>query len=288
MNTTIKHTVQEKYVVAGGFNTRYLEAGDPSSTPVLLLHDGAWGGASSVTWNNVIPALAEKYWILAPDMLGFGGTDKAVFLDRSPYEPRISHITAFLKVLGVGFPHVVGNSFGGSLALRMLASDQQIPLRSVISVNGSGGPWRTPLALSGLANWNGTEEDIRRITSLLVEDFPFINAHVKERLRWASAPGHYRAVSAVSVPLPEALTAARPADPWPAQMAETETPILLVAGKRDVLLYPEWTFHIQAAVPHTKVEVLDCKHEPNIDRPELLLPVLHAFLSSVDSSTDMP
>lgn len=287
MINTTGHEVQENYMEAGGFTTRYLECGDTQAPPVLLLHDGAWGGASSVTWNNVIPALAQSYRVLAPDLLGFGGTDKAVFLDRSPYEPRIKHLAALVAKLGVsGGLHVIGNSFGGSLALRMLASGTAMPFRSITSINGTGGPWRTSRALSELGHWDGTEQDLTRIIDLLIDDTPLMKGQVQERLKWASAPGHYRAVAAAALPLPQALVTKRPADDWPAQLKGKQAPLLLVSGKRDVLLDPDWTSHLQGVMPHAEVESLDCKHEPNIDRPEVLLPVLLAFLTKVDKKAE--
>lgn len=287
MINTSGHEVQENYTEAGGFTTRYLECGDTQAPPVLLLHDGAWGGASSVTWNHVIPALAQSYRVIAPDLLGFGGTDKAVFLDRSPYEPRINHLAAFVAKLGVsGGLHVIGNSFGGSLALRMLASGTTMPFHSITSINGTGGPWRTPKALSELGHWDGTEQDLRRIIDLLIDNTPLMKGQVQERLKWATTPGHYRAVSAAALPLPQSLVTKRPADDWPAQLQGNQTPMLLVSGKRDVLLDPDWTSHLQGVMPHAEVESLDCKHEPNIDHPEVLLPVLLNFLAKVDDKAE--
>lgn len=271
--------VQEKWMDAGGFRTRFLEAGSPTATPVLLLHDGAWGGASSVTWNKVMPRLSEDYRVLAPDLVGFGGSDKVVYTDRAQYEARIAQVRGFVEALGIVEPvHLVGNSFGGSVALRMLANDHSIPLRSVIAVCGTGGPWRSELAKTELGHWDGTETDLRRVVNLLIDTTEYFEPHVGERMRWAADVGHYRAVMAASTKLPAALVAERPTDEWPAQLAGTTTPVMLVAGKRDVLLDPEWTARLREVVPRARVEVLDCKHAPNIDRPELLLPVLRDFL----------
>lgn len=277
------HAVREHYTIAGGFKTRHLEAGPAGAQSVVLLHDGAWGGSSSATWGNFIPALAENFRVIAIDMLGFGGTDKAVFLDRSPYEPRIAHVAAFLTALGIDTPvHLVGNSFGGSLALRWLADGSPGTIRSVTSINGTGGPWRTPLALAELGRWDGTRQDLRRIVELLTGEFDGIEAQLDDRLRWASEPGHYRAMTAVMVPLPEALVATRPTDNWPRQLSGKQTPTLLVKGSQDVLLEPDWTSHFEEIMPAAEVATLNCRHEPNIDNPQLLLPVLVDFLTRVD------
>ena len=75
-----------------------------------------------------------------------------MFLDRSPYSFRADHIFALLDRLGITQPvHVIGNSFGGSVAIRMLETHSP-RLASVASINGTGGA-RVSLILT--LNWMG-------------------------------------------------------------------------------------------------------------------------------------
>lgn len=276
----------EHYREIAGFRTRYVEAGENDAVPVLLIHDGAWGGSGSTTWGNSIAKLAESHHVFAPDLLGFGGTDKVVYLDRPPYEARIRHLHAFLDEVVPGQAvHVAGSSFGGSTALRMLDAPRADRFLSVTSVNGTGGPWRTPLALRELATWDGTGEDLRRVARLLIdESSPIFDDHLADRLRWASVNGHYRSVMAPAVPVPGTIVTARPEDPWPSQLSGSSVPVLLVAGNDDVLLEPDWTDHFVSVLADVRVERLDCMHEPNIDRPDLLLPVLTRFFREVEDA----
>ena len=65
-------------IVAGGFRTRYLEAGPAQRADVptvLLVHDGAFGADAGVTWSRLIPMLSTRYRVVAPDLLGYGGSD---------------------------------------------------------------------------------------------------------------------------------------------------------------------------------------------------------------------
>jgi len=277
--------VKERWLRCGGYGTRFLEAGDPDAEPLLLIHDGAWGGSASTTWANLIPLLAPYRRVLAPDMLGYGASDKAVFLDRSPYAFRIAHLADFLRVLGISAPiDVVGNSFGGSTALRSLVMPDSFPIRSVVSIAGSGGPWRTPAALGELSRWDGTREDLARVVRFLVDDFPGFEEHLTERLRWASVPGHYKAIQAPTGAVPESL---RPAihDPWPEQLRDVTQPILLVSCTRDQLIEPEWAARVSAVNPTIRVVEIDHPHSPNIDRPDEVARILGDFLGfALDSS----
>jgi pimeloyl-ACP methyl ester carboxylesterase len=275
--------VLERRLVVGPFSTRLLECGDPAAPPLVLLHDGAWGGCSSVSWSGIIARLAERYHVIAPDLLGYGGTDKAVFLDRSPYGFRLDHVAATLDVLGVREPvHVVGTSFGGSLALRSVGPGCRIRVRSVTSISGSGGPWRTQLAHDELADWDGTATDMARITRLMIDEGPDFDAHVRLRVRWASCPGHGPALRAPRLRAPAGVPAAVRDDDWLGDLDRSAVPTLLVHGSQDVLLEPYWTARIAEAVPGCRIHELDCKHSPNIDRVEPLLAALVPFLSSTD------
>ncbi|MBC2637757.1 MULTISPECIES: alpha/beta fold hydrolase [unclassified Rhodococcus (in: high G+C Gram-positive bacteria)] len=281
-----------KFERVGSFRTRYYDFGVADAPVLVLLHDGAWGGSASVTWERIAAPLAERYRVIAPDLLGFGATDKAVFLGESPYDFRIRHVFDLLRHLGVTSAiHLIGNSFGGSLALRAAgygthtADIADIEIKSVASINGTGGPWRTQLALDELGWWDGTRADLERVVRLLIDDGQDFASHVDQRLEQATTAGHYRAVKAPTLALPDALRLPKAADSWPEPLRTCESPVLLVSGKRDPLLEPEWTSRLQSVLPHCEVEQLDCTHAPNIDHPDELLQVLTQFLLHSETTT---
>lgn len=266
-------------VVLDGLETRYLVVGDPGRDVVLLIHDGAWGGSAESTWSHLIPLLAENHYVIAPDLLGFGGSAKSVRFDRSTHEFRIQNVKNLLAHLNVGrdrIVHLVGNSFGGSLVLKAAAA-RSLPATSITSIAGTGGPWRSRTSLEELAYWDGTKEDLRRVTRLLVDDGSDVfEEHLETRLRWGTEPGHYRSMASVGVPLPPALKV-RHADEWPNELRQADASILLVKGAQDELLEPDWTDHFTAAVPSVRVETMETRHAPNIDRSDALAALLVSF-----------
>jgi len=62
-----EHPVRLRHVMIHGHDVAYRTAGDG---PVVLLVHGMAG--SSATWGHVIPALAERFTVVAPDLLGHG------------------------------------------------------------------------------------------------------------------------------------------------------------------------------------------------------------------------
>jgi len=270
--------VAREFVQVGGFNTAYLRAGDPSLPPLLLLHDGAWGGSAEVTWGNAIEKLATSFYVMAPDLLGFGESDKVTFFDRSSYDFRGPHVRAFAcEMFGDRPVNVVGNSYGGSLTLRMLAAGDTDWIRTAISIAGSGGPWKSELSSRELPHWDGSRDDLARVVALLVDkEHSGFEEWVDARFVSASQLGHFRAVASAAMPMPQVLKRAI-SDPWPQQLADVETRLMVVAGMRDVLLEPDWVDRIKAVVPSARVEKLDTRHEPNIDHTEEVVALIRDF-----------
>ena len=275
----------ENLVMVDGAATRYLSAGTPGNPAVLFLHDGAWGGSADTTWADMIPLAAANYHVIAPDMLGFGGTSKTISLDTSPFAFRTTHLFRLLDILGITSPvHVVGNSFGGSIALRALTDPAFADrIASATTINGTGGPWKTPTMME-LGSFDGTTEDTRRIVGLLCDDFDGFDQQVKRRHKWATAPGHYQCMLAVHIPVPEAAQVARPEDPYPANLEGVTTPILLIEGENDVLVESAWAERISEFVPQATIAKMPLKHAPNVTHPAETWEILSSFLAESDIS----
>ncbi len=89
---------QRKTMMVDGLTTSYLEAGE--GDPVVLLHGGEFGASAELGWERNIAALAARYRVLAPDMLGFGQSAKVIdFVDGRGM--RIRHVARFCETLGV-------------------------------------------------------------------------------------------------------------------------------------------------------------------------------------------
>lgn len=265
-------------VRAGSFSTAYVEAGAPAAPTVVLLHDGAYGSTAWLCWEPIIRDLARDHHVIAPDLLGFGGTDKAVFLDRSPYAFRIDHVSDFCRALGITDAVFIGASFGGSLLLRGLAqAPGALPASRGVSVSGTGGPFRLASGIAALAEYDVTEEGARALTALVVNDVSGLDAHVKARYENSLAPGHWEVANAPRLHNPAASGATR-VDTFLDDLASVTVPMLFVAGTADVLLEEGWAEKLSAATPGSTVVVRDFAHEPNIDRPDELLVILREFI----------
>jgi len=99
----------ERAIISAG-KIAYRRAG--SGEPVLLLHGIP---TSSFLWRNVIPFLAGHYTVLAPDLLGYGDSDKPEDADLS-VKAQGDYIGQFLHTMGVSSYIAVGHDIGGGVA----------------------------------------------------------------------------------------------------------------------------------------------------------------------------
>src|SRR3989337_1107907 len=94
--------------------THFLEAG--SGPDLVLLHGGEYGASAEITWKHNIESLAQQFHIVAPDVLGWGETDK-IYSFSDPAGYRIGHMKRLLNTIGIGNAYFVGNSAGGAFFL---------------------------------------------------------------------------------------------------------------------------------------------------------------------------
>ena len=67
----------------GGFNSNVHDVGTGSGTPVLMIHGSGPGVSAWANWRQAIPALAGSRRVIAPDMVGFGYTDRPAGIEYS-------------------------------------------------------------------------------------------------------------------------------------------------------------------------------------------------------------
>jgi magnesium chelatase accessory protein len=129
------HRDASRFVVAGGLRWHVQVMG---TGPALLLLHGT--GASTHSWRALLPRLARRYTVIAPDLPGHAFTDAL-----PPAALSLPGVAAVLRrlleTLGVAPAAAIGHSAGAAIATR-LALDGYAPLRAVVSVNGAFLPFR--------------------------------------------------------------------------------------------------------------------------------------------------
>ena len=108
----------------------YVDEGDPLHPVLLLLHgEPSW----SYLYRHMIPPLVKQgYRVIAPDLVGFGKSDKPVDPEAHTYSQHTHWLTAFMQKLELNPVHLYCHDWGGMIALRIVA-EQPALFASVIA-----------------------------------------------------------------------------------------------------------------------------------------------------------
>ncbi len=102
---------RHEFTTANGLRMHYVTAGE--GPLVVLLHGFPqfW-----YAWRHQIPALAARFKVVAPDLRGYGETDKPPHVSDYAVATLAEDVSALVKVLGYERAHVVGHDWGGAVA----------------------------------------------------------------------------------------------------------------------------------------------------------------------------
>lgn len=276
-----------------GHDVAYRQAG---SGPLLVMIHGIAG--SSGTWVPVMPLLAERYTVIAPDLLGHGESAKP----RGDYSlgAYASGIRDLLGVLGHERATVVGHSLGGGVAMQFAYQFPQMAERLVLICSGGLGKEVSPLLRA--LSMPGTEYVLPVVLAPQIHSVagsvgrvlgrvglradPFLDevwnawSRLTDRRAQRAFIHTIRAVIDVSgqrVSARDRLYLAH------------EVPTLIVWGDRDQVIPVSHAHIAHELIPGSRLEVVEnAGHFLPFERPEVLDRLLHDFLATTEPANVTP
>jgi len=140
-----KNKVHYNRIILEGLNIFYREAGSVNAPVVLLLHGYP---TSSFMFRSLIPKLADKYRVIAPDLPGFGFSDAPARKDFNyTFDNLALAMQAFIDKLGLKKFAIYIFDYGAPVGLRLAKANPE-KITGIISQNGNAYE-------EGLLNWSG-------------------------------------------------------------------------------------------------------------------------------------
>jgi pimeloyl-ACP methyl ester carboxylesterase len=189
--TTTSVEATGRTIDAAGIATHYHDIG--SGRPVLLLHGSGPGVSAWANWQHNIPVLAQHYRVIAPDIVGFGYTQRPEDVHYS-LSTWIDHVWAFLDALGIGQTSLVGNSLGGRIGLGM-ASQHPERLDRMVLMGAPGVGMTLTDGLRALRDYQPSEQNMRDLLvgCFAVDPAIITDELVRTRYQASVAPGAFEA-----------------------------------------------------------------------------------------------
>jgi 2-hydroxymuconate-semialdehyde hydrolase len=267
-------TFEPRTIDAGGIETSYLEAG--SGETVLMLHGSGPGVSALANWQHNIPTLAQRFHVLAPDIVGFGATERPEDIVYS-LRTWTDHVWAFMDARGMEKARVIGNSLGGRIALQM-ATDQPDRIAKMVLM-GTPGVGMTPTeGLAALRAYEPSHDAMRELLRnyFAVDPAMITDELVQIRYEASIADGAYEAYRAMFF------------DPRHAgsELGITEdevraiaTPTLLIHGREDKVVALQVSVAMLGLLPNADLHVFSaCGHWTQIERADEFAAVVSDYL----------
>jgi len=274
MTTTIINGVQLYWELAG-------EAGEP-----LVLVHGSW--VDHHNWDAVVPLLSQSFRVLTYDRRGHSQSERPA--TPGSIREDVTDLAALIEELGLAPAHIVGNSFGGSIVLR-LAGERPDLFRSLIV--------QEPPLLSLLADEPEGQATLQAIKTSIdaVEELleagdmeggvrQFVETIAFGPGVWEQIPPEVKQIVIFNAPTflderrdPEALSIDL------ARLRRFSHPALLTLGEQSPPFFAPIIEKVASVLPHAERKTfLGVGHEPEDSHPELYVATLTEFITRVASS----
>jgi pimeloyl-ACP methyl ester carboxylesterase len=286
---TVPPGLELKEIELHGHRVVYRSAG---SGPVIVLVHGIT--STSETWERVMPALAKRFTVIAPDLLGHGGSAKP----RGDYSlgAYASGVRDMLVALGHERATFVGHSLGGGVAMQLA---YQFPERCErLVLIDSGGLGSEVNFLLRMATLPGAEFVLPVLASERVLGAGRgvgrffgrlglrVHTDIAEMARGHASLAERDARAAFVHTLRTIVdpTGQRVSAKDRLYLAE-EVPFLIIWGKRDSIIPVQHAHAVHERVPSSRLEIFEnAGHFPHVDEPLRFTEVLTEFIDTTKTA----
>ncbi len=233
-----------------------------------------------------MPALAESRRVIAPDMAGFGYTERLPG-DLHTLDSWVAHAIGVLDALGIERTDLVGNSFGGAIALA-LAIRHPARVRRLVLMGSVGVPFEITPALDAVWGYQRSLEAMRGLLDLFAFDRSLVNDELA-RLRFEASirPG-FQASFGAMFPAPrqrwvDAMTSAE------ADIRALPNQTLVIHGREDKVIPLQTSQTLASWIPRAQLHVFgQCGHWTQIEHAARFARLVSDFLAEAAADEPQP
>jgi len=262
-------------VEAGGLMTNVHDRGQ--GFPAVLIHGSGPGVSAWANWRLNLPVLAQQRRVIAPDMAGFG------FTERRPGESHsmqgwLDHLLGLLDAMGLEQVDLVGNSFGGALALKFALRHPR-RVRKLVVMGAVSVTFPLTDGLDAVWGYQPSVANMRALLDLFAYDRGLVNDELAElRYRAAARPGVQEAFAAM-FPAPR--------QRWVDALASSEEALralphelLIIHGREDRVIPPVISQRLFELTDRSQLHLFGrCGHWVQIEHTDRFNRLVGDFLS---------
>jgi 2-hydroxymuconate-semialdehyde hydrolase len=271
-------------VRTGAFETNVLEAG--TGDPVLFIHGSGPGVSAWANWRLVIPELARQRRVIAPDMVGFGFTDRPAGIAYT-MDTWVRQALDLMDALDLPQVDLVGNSFGGALALA-LATRHPERVRRLVLMGSVGVPFPITPGLDAVWGYTPSFETMRKLLDIFAYSRALVTDELAQ-LRYEASirPGFQESFGAM-FPAPR--------QRWVDAMVSPEAAIralphqtLVIHGREDQVIPLSNSLTLARWIPRAQLHVFgQCGHWTQIEHAARFARLVADFFAEAVADEPLP
>lgn len=265
-----------KSVVAAGIRTNYLEAGE--GDPVILIHGSGPGVTAYANWRLCIPVLAQKFRVLAPDIAGFGYTERK---PEQVYDLDfwVRHLVEFMDAVGVKKARFVGNSFGGALTVALTARHPE-RVEKFVLMGAAGVEFELTPGLDAVWGYEPSFENMKEIVKSFAYETGFITDDlIKSRYEASVRPGYHESYAQIFAQprQPKIKALATPE----AEIRKIRQPALVIHGRDDQIVPLSNSYKLHSLIEKSDLHVFgQCGHWTQIEKKDQFVKLVMDFFAA--------
>jgi 2-hydroxymuconate-semialdehyde hydrolase len=268
-----------KSIKTGKFNTNYHDVGKckPKDVPLVMLHGSGPGVSAYANWNKSFPILGKSRRIIAPDMVGFGYTDRPEGI-KYGMDAWVKQTADLLDALKLKQVDLVGNSFGGALALAM-AVRYPNRVRKIVLMGAMGVDFPLTYGLDRVWGYEPSVANMKELLDIFAYNHSFINdALAKSRYETSIQPGFQESFHSM-FPAPRQDSVAAMAG-CQVYLKTVKHPALIIHGRDDRVIPLQTSLDLIQLLENAELHVFGkCGHWTQIERTEDFCQQVEQFLS---------
>lgn len=262
-------------IQTGAIATNHHDRG--SGAPVLMIHGSGPGVSAWANWRLTIGALEGAFRCLAPDMAGFGYSPVPEGWQHSR-AAWLKQLVDFLDAKGIAKAHIIGNSFGGSMALALAIAYPERVDRLVL-MGSVGVPFELTAGLDAVWGYQPSVENMATLLRIFAYDQKLVGEDLA-RIRYEASirPGVQEAYSAM-FPAPRQRWVDAMAHPE-ADIRQIQHKTLVVHGRDDKVIPLANSLTLNQWIDNSELHVFGrCGHWTQIEHAGGFSALVRAFLS---------
>lgn len=265
-------------IQAAGIATNYHDQG--RGEPVLLIHGSGPGVSAWANWRLSLPVLSQNFRVIAPDMAGFGFSERPANYQYS-MENWVTQAVGLLDALNITKASVVGNSFGGALALA-LAIRHPERVNKLVLMGSVGVPFKITEGLDRVWGYQPSLEAMKSLLDIFAYNRALVTDELAELRYQASIRPGFQESFAAMFPAPR--------QRWVDAMASALAAIralshhtLIIHGRDDQVVPLQNAYQLLDLIEQAELHVFgQCGHWTQIEHATAFNRLVGDFLQAAD------